>query len=65
MDDYTLPRQIVEGELGIICKKYSSERCKALSSAWEQSGVIWGWEVRQKSLVLSWEHRTVMESDGM
>lgn len=59
-----LPRQIVEGELGIIRKKYSSERCKALSSAWEQGGVTWGWEVRQKFLVLSWEHRAVMGSDG-
>lgn len=51
----------MEGELGIIRKKYSPERYKTLSSAWEQSRVTWGWEVRQKPLVLSWEHRVELE----
>lgn len=52
-----LARQIAEGQPRVIHKKHHLERCRTHSSAWEQSGVSWGWEVRQKILALSLEHR--------
>jgi len=57
-----LTRQTVEGEPGIIHERQSLEGCRGHGSSREQSGMTWRWRSRsQRTLVLSLQHRVVME----